>query len=364
MSKVHINLKEYSYNIIIDKELLKTIPKDLLKREKSKQIIFITNETLYSLYGKRFSQDLQDQGFTVHEYVLPDGERYKTWERAGIIFTKMIGDKINRDAFVIALGGGVVGDLAGFIASIYQRGIKFYQVPTSLLAQVDSSVGGKVAVNHSLGKNMIGSFYQPEKVYIDVELLSTLPSREWKSGLAEIIKYGIIRDAVFFNYIESNLEKIKARDSDVFQYLIKRSCEIKGEIVEKDEKEEGIRAFLNLGHTLAHGIETITEYEHFRHGEAVAAGISIITDLALEKGCLNEEDGQRIQKVFEALEMTYKLPRMPIRLFMDILNRDKKNKNGNLVLIIPEKIGSVKITDKITEKEVEDFLLKRGICRE
>lgn len=362
MSKVQINLKNRSYEILIGENLFGTIIKDLQEKETGKQAVLISNDTIYNIYGEDFSKSLKEKGFSVSEYIVPDGEGYKSWDVAGKILTKMLEDKISRDAFIIALGGGVIGDLAGFIASIYQRGIKLYQVPTSLLAQVDSSVGGKVAVNHPLGKNMIGSFYQPEQVYIDLEFLATLPPREWKSGFAEIIKYGIIKDKGFFEYIEKNIEKIKAGDLRVFEYLIRRSCEIKGEIVEADERETGIRATLNLGHTMAHGIETITEYEHFRHGEAVAAGTLIITDFALEKGYLGEKDQRRIQNIFKEMDMYYKLPKMPLEKFMDILNLDKKNQNGQLVFIMPEKIGQVIKTDNINKEELKIFLLERGIC--
>lgn len=362
MSKVHINLGNRSYDILIGKKLSEVITQDFQEKEKGKQGVLISNDRVFELYGKSIKDNLVEKGFNISEHIIPEGEGYKSWDTAGEILTKMLEEKVNRDAFVIALGGGVIGDLAGFIASIYQRGIKFYQIPTSLLAQVDSSVGGKVAVNHPLGKNMIGSFYQPEKVYIDLEVLSTLSSRDWKSGLAEIIKYGIIRDKDFFEYIENKIEKIKNRDLQVFEYLIKRSCEIKGEIVIEDEREEGIRAFLNLGHTLAHGIETITEYEYFRHGEAVAAGISVIADFAKDKGFLIDKDQERIQNLFANLDMTYKLPKMPIKVFMDLLNLDKKNKDGKLVLIIPRAIGQVIKTDKINRIELEEFLLRKGIC--
>ena len=363
MSKVHINLGERSYDILIEEKLLKKIPEDLLIEEKGNQAVLISNETVYLLYGKNLSVELKDKGFQVFEYIIPEGESYKSWDVAGSIITKMLEDKIGRDAFVLALGGGVIGDLAGFVASIYQRGIKFYQIPTSLLAQVDSSVGGKVAVNHAAGKNMIGSFYQPQKVYIDTQVLLTLPPRDWKSGLGEIIKYGIIKDKSFFEYIENNAEKIKDKDPKIFEYLIKKSCEIKGEIVEADERESGIRAYLNLGHTIAHGIETITEYEYFRHGEAVAAGIYIISRLAFEKGFIRESDMKRIHDLFKNLDMEYKLPKMPADMFINILQLDKKNQKGKLILIIPEEIGSVEKTDRVSVNELQKFLLSQGVLQ-
>jgi 3-dehydroquinate synthase len=363
MSKVHINLGDRSYDILIEEKLLKKIPEDLLIEEKGNQAVLISNETVYLLYGKSLSLELKEKGFQVFEYIIPEGESYKSWDIAGSILSKMLEDKISRDAFALALGGGVIGDLAGFVASIYQRGIKFYQIPTSLLAQVDSSVGGKVAVNHAAGKNMIGSFYQPQKVYIDTQVLLTLPPRDWKSGLAEVIKYGIIKDKSFFEYIENNVEKIKDKDLKIFEYLIKRSCEIKGEIVEADERESGIRAYLNLGHTIAHGIETITEYEYFRHGEAVAAGISIIAEIAFEKGYLLEKDMKRINNLFKSLDMVYKLPKMPGDMFMDILYLDKKNHKGKMVLIIPEEIGVVEKTEKISAEELKNFLLSKEVLQ-
>ena len=363
MSKVRINLGDRSYDILIEENLLKKVPEDLLIEEKGNQAALISNETIYMLYGKKLSEELKLKGFQVFEYIIPEGESYKSWDIAGSILTKMLEDKISRDAFIVALGGGVIGDLAGFVASIYQRGIKFYQIPTSLLAQVDSSVGGKVAVNHAMGKNMIGSFYQPNKVYIDTKVLLSLPPRDWKSGLAEIIKYGIIKDKSFFEYIENNTEKIKNKDLIVFEYLIRRSCEIKGEIVEADEREGGIRAYLNLGHTIAHGIETITEYEYFRHGEAVAAGITVITNLAVEKGYLSQIEGEKINNLLKNLGMEYKLPKMPGDMFMEILQLDKKNQKGKLILIIPKEIGFVEKTDIISAFELKDFLLSQGVLQ-
>ncbi len=363
MSKVKINLGLRSYDILIEQNLLESIPKDLLEYEKGNQAIIISNEKVYTLYGEKLLKSLQRNGFQVFNYIIPEGENYKSWEITGEILDKMLEDRINRDAFILAFGGGVIGDLAGFVASIYQRGINFYQIPTSLLAQVDSSVGGKVAVNHPRGKNMIGAFYQPKKVYIDTKVLETLPDRDWKSGLAEIIKYGIIKDSNLFDYIEKNIKGIKDKDLDIFDYLIKRSCEIKGEIVEIDEKETGIRAYLNLGHTIAHGIETITEYEYFRHGEAVAAGIYIIVDLAQEKGYLKTENKDRIINLFKELGMIYKLPKMPADMFMDILSLDKKNIKGKLILIVPTEIGVVEKTDRITGEELKIFLTDRSVLK-
>ena len=276
----------------------------------------------------------------------------------------MIKKEIGRDGYLLAFGGGVIGDLAGFAASIYQRGIKLYQIPTSLLAQVDSSVGGKLAVNHNQAKNMIGSFYQPEKVYIDTDLLRSLPDREWKSGLGEIIKYGIIKNAEFFAFLEENIERIQARDLEIFKEIISQSCLLKAEIVEEDEKETGIRAILNLGHTIGHGIETITEYEHFRHGEAVSAGILLISLFAYKKKLLAKEDYQRIEGLFTDLDMLYKLPKMPLEPFMKILALDKKNKAGQMVLIIPHKIGNSEISKEFTAHDLASFLLEEGVCLE
>lgn len=360
MSVVQVTTPGGNYPIHIAanrlQQLAQSVPTD------ATTIALITNPTVFELYGESVLKALQSTGKKVVQIQIPDGEAYKNTQTLNHIFDRMLQGRLDRKAVIVALGGGVVGDISGLAAACFMRGIRFIQVPTTLLSQVDSSVGGKTAINHPLGKNMIGSFYQPEKVYIDLEVLSTLDNRDWKSGLAEIIKYGIIKDKEFFEYIEKNIEKIKDRDLQVFEYLIKRSCEIKGEIVIEDEREEGVRALLNLGHTLAHGIETITEYEYFRHGEAVAAGISVITDFAAEKGYLLIEDQKRIQNIFANLEMIYKLPKMPIKVFMDILNLDKKNHMGNLVIIMPKTIGEAIKIDKVNRTELEEFLLRKGIC--
>ena len=360
METVRVQLTERSYDIVIQKGLLDQMAKDLSSIQEGRQLVLISNDVVYGIYGEKVKDQLEAEGFDVYEYIIPDGERYKSWEMASQILTKMLEHQIGRDGAVLALGGGVIGDLAGFVASIYQRGIAFYQVPTTLLAQVDSSVGGKVAVNHALGKNMIGSFYQPKKVYIDTETLQTMPDRDWKSGLAEIIKYGIIQDEALFRYIQENIEPINNREESTFAWLIKRSCEIKAQIVAADERESGIRAILNLGHTLAHGIEAITEYEYFRHGEAVAAGIQVIAEFAAEQGLLAQKDKEEIQRLFNELNMQYRLPKMPAAMFMEMLALDKKNQLGQMVLILPEAIGCVQKTTTYNEEHMRTFLMEKG----
>lgn len=360
METVRVQLGKRSYDILIKKGLLGQVAKDLKTSAEGRQIVLMSNDLVYPLYGESLKDDLEQEGFEVFEYIIPDGERYKSWEMAGQILTKMLEHQIGRDALVLALGGGVIGDIAGFVASIYQRGISFYQIPTTLLAQVDSSVGGKVAVNHALGKNMIGSFYQPKKVYIDTDTLQTMPERDWKSGLAEIIKYGIIQDEELFYYLKDHTAEINARQEQVFVRLIKRSCEIKAQIVAADERESGIRAILNLGHTLAHGIEAITEYEYLRHGEAVACGIGLISEFACEQGILQEQDLKEIQSLFAALSMEYRLPKMPAAMFMEMLALDKKNKQGQMVLILPEAIGCVQKTTAYSAEQMRTFLTEKG----
>lgn len=362
MKKLSIDLGPRSYDILIGSGVLDLMVSELKDKETGKKGVFVSNDGLYELYGKELLASLRKAGLDLLEIIIPDGERYKDWSSAGEILSEMLKAQIGRDGYLLAFGGGVIGDLAGFAASIYQRGIKFYQIPTSLLAQVDSSVGGKVAVNHNQGKNMIGSFYQPERVYIDTDALATLPDREWKSGLGEVIKYGIIKDADFFTFLEKNIDKIKEKEHEIFKEIISKSCQIKAEIVQEDEKERGLRAILNLGHTIAHGIETITDYEHFRHGEAVSAGIILISSFACEKGLLPLEDYQRIKKIFFDLDMIYKLPKMPAEPFMQILALDKKNQSGKMVLVLPEKIGQVRISKEFAADELKEFLLKEGVC--
>jgi 3-dehydroquinate synthase len=279
-------------------------------------------------------------GFDVETVILPDGEQFKTLEYVERIFDKLLASKFNRNATLIALGGGVIGDMGGFAAACYQRGIAFLQIPTTLLAQVDSSVGGKTGVNHPLGKNMIGAFYQPQCVIADADVLDTLDDRQLSAGLAEVIKYGLIRDVEFFEWLENNISALLARNKEALAFAIERSCLNKAAIVSEDETETGVRATLNLGHTFGHAIETGSGYGTYLHGEAVAIGTCQATDLSRRKGWLNDADVERIIALFQKCNLpTYPPEQIDSDRFLELMAVDKKNVNGQIRLILLTKIG-------------------------
>ncbi|EIC30380.1 MULTISPECIES: 3-dehydroquinate synthase [Methylomicrobium] len=337
MIHLHVELGNRSYPIYIGSQLLSR-PDLYAAHIKSKQVLIVTNETVAPLYLDRVRQNLTS--YQVETVVLPDGEQYKTLEMLNRVFDALLSARFSRNATLIALGGGVIGDMGGFAAACYQRGIAFLQIPTTLLAQVDSSVGGKTGVNHPLGKNMIGAFYQPQCVLADTDALDTLDDRQLAAGLAEVIKYGLIRDADFFVWLEHNIEALCARDKNTLAYAIERSCRNKAEIVAEDETESGVRATLNLGHTFGHAIETGTGYGAYLHGEAVAIGICQAADLSMRKGWLTGQDVQRIA----ALLLRAGLPVIPpagldAERFLELMAVDKKNLDGRIRLILLEKIG-------------------------
>ncbi len=311
----------------------------LAEKIRGKQVAIVTNDTIAPLYLQQVKDLLID--FNIETVVLPDGEQYKTLETTTTIFDALLEKRFNRNATLIALGGGVVGDISGFAAACYQRGIDFIQIPTTLLAQVDSSVGGKTGVNHPLGKNMIGAFYQPKAVIIDTEVLKTLDDQQFSAGLAEVIKYGLIRDAEFFQWLENNLDALLIRDNDALTFAIDRSCTNKAEVVAEDEKESGIRAILNLGHTFGHAIETGSGYGVYLHGEAVGIGICQAADLSKRMGWLNEQDVQRIIDLFKRAKLPVTPPTgIKTQEFLELMAIDKKNLDGGIRLILLKSIGS------------------------
>ncbi len=308
-----------------------------------RQVMVVSNETVAPLYLDKVLLALT--GFHCDSVILPDGEKYKTLDTLNTIFTALLGKRHDRSTTLVALGGGVIGDLAGFAAASYQRGVNFIQIPTTLLAQVDSSVGGKTGVNHPLGKNMIGAFYQPRCVIADTDTLNTLPERELGAGMAEIIKYGLIRDAEFFVWLEKNIEALRAREPTALAFAIERSCRNKAEVVARDERESGERALLNFGHTFGHAIETGLGYGVWLHGEAIAAGMAMAADLSCRLGWISAADRQRI----EALLLRAHLPvRAPAEIgsgpFLDLMAVDKKVSGGKLRLILLKGIGQAVIS--------------------
>jgi 3-dehydroquinate synthase len=358
MEKIRVELAERSYDIIIGSNILDKLGENLKALNLSPRVAIVSNPTIFSLYGERISESVKKSGFHALTVTIPDGEEYKDLLRVQHIYDELLAHKLDRSSALIALGGGVIGDMTGFAASTYMRGISYVQVPTTLLAQVDSAVGGKTGVNHSLGKNMIGTFWQPALVWIDVETLQTLPKREVLSGLAEVIKYGVIYDKGLFDFIETNRDMILNLDRNALTHIIKRSCKIKAEVVAKDERESGLRAILNYGHTIGHAIETVTGYTQFLHGEAVAIGMYREAVLSHLLGFIPQEQVSRIKAVIDS----YGLPSaMPPDLNVDKLlasmQLDKKTEAGQLKFILPEKIGAVRIHKGITEKAIRESLV-------
>lgn len=347
MSTLTVELGARSYPIQIEAGLLKQ-PGLFVPYIKGPMVVIITNETVAPLYLDTVVKACGNK--QVEVIVLPDGEQYKNLEQFGIVMTRLLELNATRDTTLIALGGGVIGDLCGFVAASYQRGIPFIQVPSTLLSQVDSSVGGKTAVNHPLGKNMIGAFYQPIFVAIDTQSLSTLPKREFAAGMAEVIKYGIIYDAPFFAWLESNISQLKALDETTLRYAIQRCCEIKAEVVAKDEREGGLRAILNLGHTFGHAIEAEQGYGNWLHGEAVSAG-TIIACLAAEQlGWFTASETRRVETLFEAFSLPVKGPAsMSKEDYVKHMKRDKKVEAGNIRFVLPQNMGTAVVTTAVTD---------------
>ena len=337
MKKLLVALGDRSYPIYIGSNLLSQAVL-YTQHIKARQVVVVTNVTIAPLYLDKILNNLS--GFDVETVILPDGEQFKTLEYVGHIFDKLLASKFSRNATLIALGGGVIGDMGGFAAACYQRGIAFMQIPTTLLAQVDSSVGGKTGVNHPLGKNMIGAFYQPQCVIADADVLDTLDDRQLSAGLAEVIKYGLIRDVEFFEWLETNFSALLARDKEALAFAIERSCLNKAEIVSEDETETGVRATLNLGHTFGHAIETGSGYGTYLHGEAVAIGTCQAADLSRRKGWMNDADVERIIALFQKCNLpTYPPEQIDADRFLELMAVDKKNVNGQIRLILLTKIG-------------------------
>ena len=345
---VNVELKERRYPIYIGEGLLKDETCYPLK--KGDKAMIVTNPTVAQYYLETVTQTLEKIGCQVESVLLPDGEKYKTLESLNLIFTALLKHNHGRDTTIIALGGGVIGDVVGFAAASYQRGVHFIQIPTTLLAQVDSSVGGKTAVNHELGKNMIGAFYQPSTVIIDTLTLNTLPKREVNAGLAEVIKYGAILDYAFFEWLEAHIDELVALNQHSLQYCIARCCQIKADVVARDETEKGDRALLNLGHTFGHAIETHLGYGNWLHGEAVAAGSMMAAVLSEQLGDLSFEDVARLEKLLARANLPTVSPdTMQPEDYLPHMMRDKKVLAGKLRLVLLKALGQAYVatdTDK------------------
>ncbi len=342
MITLDVALGDRSYPIYIGSNLLGQAAL-LQKHLAGKEVLVVSNETVAPLYLDQLMVSLE--GYRAESVILPDGEKYKTLEQLNNIFTALLEKRMSRQTTIVALGGGVIGDMAGFAAACYQRGIPFIQVPTTLLAQVDSSVGGKTAVNHPAGKNMIGAFYQPKCVIADTAVLNTLDDRQLSAGIAEIIKYGLIRDEAFLLWLEENMGALVERDANALVYAIERSCINKAEVVAADEHEHSQRALLNLGHTFGHAIETAMGYGEWLHGEAVAAGMYMAADLSARLGWIKKDDVARIEKLLVRARLPVKGPHINIEEMKDLMAVDKKVQDGQIRLVLLKTIGEAVVTE-------------------
>ncbi|MBA4141675.1 MAG: 3-dehydroquinate synthase [Nitrosospira sp.] len=348
---------ERSYPIHIGEGVLSR-PGLMLEYLPQKRVVIVSNTTVAPLYLEKLGSALESHGVAPVPIILPDGEEYKNWQTLNLIFDALLTHRCERSTPIIALGGGVVGDLAGFAAATYLRGVPFIQVPTTLLAQVDSSVGGKTGINHPLGKNMIGAFYQPRVVLADTEALDTLPERQLRAGIAEIIKYGLIRDPIFLEWIESNMPALLARDAGILMQAIQRSCMNKAEVVEADERESGVRALLNLGHTFGHAIENGMGYGVWLHGEAVAAGTVLAAELSRRMGMITQADVERIVNLYRQAGLPVAAPNLGTAKYLRLMGLDKKVEGGKLRFVLLECIGGAVVRSDVPADILAETLME------
>jgi 3-dehydroquinate synthase len=355
MQTLTVGLSERSYPIHIGSGLLAqaALLQSVIPR---KRVAIVSNTTVAPLYLERLQNTLQSIGVSSIEIILPDGEQYKNSDTLNLIYEALLTHRCERTTPLIALGGGVIGDMTGFAAASYLRGVPFIQIPTTLLSQVDSSVGGKTGINHPLGKNMIGAFYQPQLVLADTDTLKTLPDNELAAGIAEVIKYGLIRDLPFLEWLEQNMDKLLALDTVALQYAITRSCQNKAEVVAADERESGERALLNLGHTFGHAIETGSGYGSWLHGEAVAAGTVMAADLSQRLGWISGQDVARIRNLFEHANLPVGAPPLDIEIYLHLMGLDKKVESGKMRFVLLESIGKAVLTSEVSEGMLRETL--------
>ena len=351
MKTLTVDLGERSYPIHIGSGLLSK--KELVSPHVTgNQVMIVSNDVVAPLYLEQANALFS--GFNCQHVILPDGEKHKTLTDLNLIYDALLSNHFDRSCTLVALGGGVVGDMTGYAAASYQRGVNFIQIPTTLLSQVDSSVGGKTGVNHPLGKNMIGAFHQPSCVLADIDTLNTLDDKQLSAGLAEVIKYGLIRLPEFINWLEQNMQKLLARNSDALTYAIEVSCQCKAEVVAADEREGGIRALLNLGHTFGHAIESGAGYGNWLHGEAVGIGMLMAADLSMREGWLSKQDVQRIKLLIEAAKLPIVLPdMMNYEKFLDLMRVDKKVRDGKINFVLYNSLGDAKVTHAFSDKNLQ-----------
>ncbi|AFZ00914.1 3-dehydroquinate synthase [Calothrix sp. PCC 6303] len=362
-STITVSLPQQSYEIAIAPGSLSLLGGHLAKLNLGKKILVVSNPTVFPLYGESAIASLQEAGFDVFTCILPDGERYKNLEVLQKIYDVCLQNRLERSSTMVALGGGVIGDMTGFAAATWLRGINFVQVPTTLLAMVDSSIGGKTGVNHPQGKNLIGAFYQPQFVLIDPDVLKTLPVREFRAGMAEVIKYGVIWDRDFFAQMEasSHLDAMDNISPELMELILKRSCQAKADVVSQDEKESGIRAILNYGHTIGHAVESLTGYTEVVHGEGVGIGMVAAGKIAAELGMWTQAEVERQDSLIVKAGLPRKLPPgLDISQIVEALQIDKKVKAGKVRFILPTQIGNVTITDEVPADIILRVLAEMG----
>ena len=355
MDTLQVALGERSYPIHIGTGLLAR-PELVVPHLAQPRAVIVTNPTVGALYLEVLSSALGRAGVATVAVTVPDGEGYKNWQTLNSIFDALLTNRAERKTALIALGGGVIGDLTGFAAAVYLRGVPFVQIPTTLLAQVDSSVGGKTGINHPLGKNMIGAFYQPRLVLADIATLDTLPPRELAAGLAEVIKYGLILDRAFFEWLEANMDKLVGRDAAALSYAVRRSCELKAQVVAEDERETGVRALLNLGHTFGHAIEAGLDYGTWLHGEAVAAGIVRAARLSQRLGSLTNADVERVVALLQRARLPTAAPDLGVDRYLELMGLDKKVEGGKLRLVLLRSIGDAYVSADFPQADLRAVL--------
>jgi 3-dehydroquinate synthase len=355
MQTLSVALAERSYPIHIGSGLLGE-PRLYAKHVAGRRVAVVTNAVVAPLYLDTVQQALKRAGAQSVPVLIEDGEQAKTWQTLDRVIDALLAAQLGRDSMIVALGGGVVGDLAGFAAAVYQRGIPYLQAPTTLLAQVDSSIGGKTAVNHARGKNMVGAFHQPLAVIADVACLDTLPDRELRAGIAEVIKHGFILDAGFVGWLEANMERLQSRDRAALEHAIRRSCELKAQVVKEDEREAGRRAVLNFGHTFGHAIEAGVGYGEWLHGEAVAAGMVMAAELSVRAGALRAEDAARVRALIGRAGLPIQGPRLAPERYLELMQVDKKAAGGEVRFILLEGLGRAILKDGLDARLVRDSI--------
>lgn len=363
-STIKVNLAPQPYQITIEPGILNRLGEKIQTIQKQisgSKVLLVTNSTVFRLYAQRAIVSLEQAGFEATTHILPDGEQYKNLDSVIKVYDTALECRLERSSTIIALGGGVVGDIAGFVAATWLRGVNFVQIPTSLLAMIDASIGGKTGFNYCQGKNLIGAFHQPRLVVIDPQVLQTLPSREFRSGIAEIIKYGVVWNAEMFHHLEiaSNLNAPRDFQSNLLFALINRSCQAKVDIVTQDERETGLRALLNYGHTIGHALESLTKYRQFSHGEAVAIGMAVAGEIAVFLNLWSRSEAERQLALIKKAGLPNSIPSsLEIEKIVEILSWDKKVKNGKVRFVLPTKIGSACVSEQVLPKLVNQILLK------